>query len=74
MPTKVLKFVTPLNRLLVIFPYIHIFTFLTLKIFGCIVFVHIHKKNHSKFDPWLEKCAFVGILLHIKDTNVIILF
>ena len=24
------------------------------------MFVHIHKQNHSKLDPWLEKCVFVG--------------
>ena len=64
MPTRVLKFATPLNRLLAIFPHICIITFLPLKIFGCIAFVHIQKQNRSKLDPRSEKCMFVSILQH----------
>ena len=60
MPTRVLKFGTPPNRLLVIFPHICIFTSLPLKIFGCTAFVHIHKQNPSKLDSQSKKCVFVG--------------
>ena len=58
-PTRVLKFDTPLKRLLSIFPYIRIFTSLPLKTLGCILFVHIHELNCSKLNPRVEKCVLV---------------
>ena len=74
MLTRVLKFATPLNRLLDIFPHIFIFTSLPLKIFGCTLFVLIHKQNCSKTWSSVRKVCLLGILQHRKGTNVIILF
>ena len=33
---------------------------LTPKVFGCVVFVHIHDTNRGKLDPRALKCIFVG--------------
>ena len=33
---------------------------LTLKVFGCIVFVHLPNHNRSKLDPRAEKCVFIS--------------
>ena len=32
---------------------------LPLKLFGCIIFVHIPSHSRSKLDPWAEKCIFI---------------
>lgn len=59
LPTKILKFKTPLQTL---FEYTKIPPTLTLepRVFGCSVFVHIPKTERTKIDPCAEKCVFVG--------------
>jgi hypothetical protein len=37
-----------------------------LKVFGCIVYVHVHDEKRSKLDPKVEKCIFIGYSLEQK--------
>ena len=59
MPTCVLQYITPLACLKKIFSDCRITSNLPLKVFGCIVFVHIPTHLRSKFDPRAEKCVFL---------------
>jgi hypothetical protein len=59
MPSKILKFQTPINIFKECFPSTRVLTDLTLKIFGCTAFVHEHK-NVGKLEPRAIKCVFVG--------------
>ncbi len=34
-----------------------------LKVFGCIVYVHVPNEKISKLDPKAEKCIFIGYSL-----------
>ena len=34
-----------------------------LKVFGCIVYVHVSDELHTKLDPKVEKCIFIGYAL-----------
>ena len=54
-PTKVLKYTTPLECLKKVFPKSRINSELPLKIFGCTAYVHIPKRLRSKLDPRAEK-------------------
>ena len=60
MPTKILKFQTPLEQLKRCFPPSRLTYDLPLKVFGCIAFVHIHGHNKGKLDSRARKCVFVG--------------
>ena len=60
MPTRVLKYITPLQCLTNSFPDNRITSELPLKVFGCTVFVHLPSHLRSKLDPRAEKCVFVG--------------
>ena len=60
MPTRILKYSTPLEFLKKSFPMSHIHSNLPLKVFGCIVFVHIPNHPWSKLDPRAKKCIFFG--------------
>ena len=61
MPTRVLKYETPINILKNSYPTSHhLFSSLTPRTFGCIVFVHIHSQHRSKLDPRAHKCIFLG--------------
>ena len=60
MPSRVLKFQTPCQVLLQIFPHTKIISSLDPKIFRCSVFVHIHQQYRSKLDPKSIKCIFLG--------------
>ena len=60
MPSRVLKYITPLECLKQYFPGTRIYSDLLIRVFGCTVFVHIPSKFRSKFDPRAEKCIFVG--------------
>ena len=65
MPTKVLQFQTPLK----VFSYhVSLPTVLMIppRIFGCIVFVHLHKNQRTKFDPCVVRCLFLGYGVHKK--------
>jgi hypothetical protein len=36
------------------------------RIFGCVVFVHLHKNQRSKLDPCAIRCLFLGYAIHQK--------
>lgn len=65
MPSKVLKFKTPLQVLgtHVSLPSV---LMLTPRVFGCVVFVHLHKTQRTKLDPCAIRCVFLGYGLHKK--------
>ena len=58
MPSKVLNFSTPIQKLLETYPNSPLIHTLPPKTFGCVVFVH--KQVKSKLDPRADKCIFVG--------------
>ncbi|RVW24808.1 Retrovirus-related Pol polyprotein from transposon TNT 1-94 [Vitis vinifera] len=60
MPSKVLQFKTPSQ---VLSEHVSLPTILLLppRIFGCVVFVHLHKNQRTKLDPCAIWCIFVGI-------------
>ena len=60
MPSRVLKFQTPCQTLLLSYPDTRIISSLPLKVFGCTTFVHIHQRHQSKLDPKATKCLFLG--------------
>lgn len=60
MPSRVLKFETPLDCLKKSFPTSRLFTNLPLKVFGCTCYVYIPNIFRSKLDPKAEKCIFLG--------------
>ncbi|CAL2225380.1 unnamed protein product [Prunus armeniaca] len=64
-PSSILNFQTPLQTL-----YHHIQIphpkNLEPRIFGCVVFVHLHDHQRSKLDPRAEKCVFIGYAPHQK--------
>ena len=60
MPTKILKFQTPLSVFQKSFSISKLSSNLPLKVFGCIAFTHIHAHNRGKLDPRARKCVFVG--------------
>lgn len=61
MPSRTLAFETPMNMLKKFFPSVsHIFSSLTPKVFGCVVFVHNYNHTKSRLDPKALKHIFVG--------------
>ena len=60
MPTKILKYSTPLECFQKIFPLSRMYSNLPLKVFDCIVFIHLPNHNQSKLDSRTEKCVFIG--------------
>ena len=60
MPSRVLNFESPCQKLLKNYPTTHIISTLPLKIFGSLVFVHNHDQTKSKLDPRAIKCIFLG--------------
>ena len=60
MPTRFLKYSTLLECFQKIFPLSRMYSNLPLKVFGCIVFVHLPNHTRSKLDPRAEKCVFIG--------------
>ena len=65
MPSKILHFKTLLQILSthISLPSILILPF---RIFGCVAFVHLHKNQHTKLDPCVVRCLFLGYGLHKK--------
>ena len=65
MPSKVLNFKTPLQ---VISTHFSLPTVLMLphRIFGWVAFVHFHKNQRTKLDPYTVCCLFLGYGLHKK--------
>lgn len=66
LPTKVLDFRSPWEVLSHHFLDFFTRNMLPPWVFGCVVFVHIHAYNRSKFDPRVLKCMFVGYSLTQK--------
>jgi len=60
MPSRILKFKTPLNVFKECFPNSRLFVDVPLKIFRCIAFVNIYDHKRGKLDPKARKCIFVG--------------
>ena len=60
MPSRVLSFVTPLQKFHEFFPHSRLDAHLPLRVFGSTVFVHIHGPKWNKFDPRALKCVFLG--------------
>nr|XP_004513812.1 uncharacterized protein LOC101489272 [Cicer arietinum] len=60
MPSKALKFKTPCQTLLSIYPHIKILSSIPPKVFGCTAFVHDNQPNKGKLEPKSLKCIFLG--------------
>ena len=60
MPTRVLKYQSPLEYFTLIYPSSRITSNIQLRVFGCTVFVHVPNHLRSKLDPRSEKCVFLG--------------
>lgn len=60
LPTRVLKYQSPLEYFKLIYPSSRITSNIQLKVFGWTVFVHIPDHLRSKLDPRSEKCVFLG--------------
>nr|KYP39292.1 Retrovirus-related Pol polyprotein from transposon TNT 1-94 [Cajanus cajan] len=65
MPSKVLDFKTPLQTLSTFVPLPTI-QMLPPRVFGCVVFVHLHKNQRTKLDPCAVRCLFLGYGVHQK--------
>ncbi|KAK8951274.1 hypothetical protein KSP39_PZI003194 [Platanthera zijinensis] len=65
MPSKILHFKTPLQILSSHIPLPSILM-LPPRIFGCVVFVHLHKNQRTKLDPCAVRCLFLRYGLHKK--------
>ena len=66
LPSKPLKFKTPLSILCDSYPDISYLSFVDPKVFGRIVYVHNHNPSRSKLDPRALKCIFLGYSLSQK--------
>ncbi|KAH9697911.1 retrovirus-related pol polyprotein from transposon RE1 [Citrus sinensis] len=60
MPTRVLKYQSPLEYFTLIYPSSRVTSNIQLRVFGCSVFVHVPNHLRSKLDPRSEKCVFLG--------------
>ena len=47
---------------------------LSLKVFGCVAFVHFYKGLRTKLEPQALRCVSIGYALHKKAISVIIPF
>ena len=65
MPSKVLDFHTPL-QVLATFEHLPSVLVLPPRVFGCVVFVHLHKNQRTKLDPCVLRCIFMGYGIHHK--------
>ena len=60
MLSRVLSFVTPLQKFQEFFPHFKLVAHLPLHVFGSTVFVHAHAPKRNKLDPRALKCVFLG--------------
>lgn len=60
LPSRVLKFQTPVQVFQEHYPTSKLLTNIPLKIFGCLVFVHNQNPSKSKLDPRAHKGIFLG--------------
>jgi hypothetical protein len=65
LPSKFLQFQTPLQ---VLASHVSLPTTLMLppRVFGCVAYVHLHKNQRSKLDPYALRCLFLGYTVHQK--------
>lgn len=65
LPTKALNFETPLQALQ---SHVPLPTVLMLppRVFGCVVYVHLHKNQRTKLDPCALRCLFLGYAVRQK--------
>ncbi|CAL9028934.1 unnamed protein product, partial [Prunus brigantina] len=65
LPSRVLDFQTPMH---VLTHHVSASSMLTLspKVFGCVVYVHLHQNQRSKLDPCALRCVFLGFSPHQK--------
>lgn len=59
-PSRVLKFKSPLQTFYSIYPTSRLVSQIPLKNLGCTAFVHFHSQNRSKLDAHALKCSFIG--------------
>ena len=60
LPSKTLKFKTPLKTHCESYPSTPFFPSIEPKVFGCVVYVHNHSVSRTKLDPKALKCVFIG--------------
>lgn len=60
MPSRVLRFQTPIESFLQVYPNSHLLHIIPLRVFGCSSFVHIHSQFRGKLDLRSLKCIFLG--------------
>ena len=60
MPSRVLKFKTPLQIFLEAYPHSHLVSQIPFRVFGCVSFVHVHCSHRSKLDARATKCILLG--------------
>ena len=60
LPSKTLQFSTPSKTLLHFYPQCRLISNLPPKIFGCTVFIHLHKHSRGKLDKRSVKGIFLG--------------
>ncbi|KAI5328413.1 hypothetical protein L3X38_027810 [Prunus dulcis] len=65
LPSRVLDFQTPMQ---VLTHHLSASSMLTLspKVFGCVIYVHLHQNQRSKLDPCAPCCVFLGFSPHQK--------
>ncbi|XP_038893704.1 uncharacterized protein LOC120082554 isoform X1 [Benincasa hispida] len=64
MSSQALKFQTPLDSFKESYPNTRLLSVVPIRDFGCVMFVHTHGPNQTKFTPRAQKCIFVGYPLH----------
>ena len=66
LPSKVLNFQSPHEKLVSLFPSALFFSNLPLKVFGCVAFVHNVPENLGTLEPRATKCMFLGYSMSHK--------
>ena len=69
MPSRVLSFITPLQKFQEFFPHSRLGAHLLLHVFGSTVFVHTHGPKRNKLDPRHLNVSFLATFPHKKATN-----
>ena len=72
MPSRVLNFKTPLQALAHHVEF-HSILMLPPQIFGCVVYVHLHKNQRTKLDPCVVRYIFLGYAHIRRVTDAMIL-
>lgn len=60
MPSRVLGFTSPRQKLLNVFPHCLLLSELPLKTFGCVAYVYLQAQFRGKLDKRAVKCVFLG--------------